>query len=46
MAMGAETGDVFRMVVGNGLKLALTGVALEIEQLRWFSRASFPALRT
>ena len=30
MAMGAETGDVFRMVVGNGLKLALTGVALGI----------------
>ncbi|HEX3154118.1 MAG TPA: FtsX-like permease family protein, partial [Candidatus Angelobacter sp.] len=30
MALGAETGDVFRMVVGHGLKLALAGVAIGI----------------
>jgi putative ABC transport system permease protein len=30
MALGAEKGDVFRMVIGQGLRLALIGVAIGI----------------
>ena len=28
MAIGAQAGDIFRMIIGEGLKLSLTGVAL------------------
>jgi ABC-type antimicrobial peptide transport system permease subunit len=30
MALGAEKGDVFRMVIGQGLKLALAGLAIGV----------------
>ena len=38
MALGAEKGDVLRMVVGQGLKLALFGVAIGIAGALWLTR--------
>ena len=30
MAVGAQTGEIFRMILGEGLKLSLTGLVLGI----------------
>jgi putative ABC transport system permease protein len=38
MAVGAERGDIFRMIVGEGLKLSLTGVAIGVFGALWLSR--------
>ena len=38
VALGAQRGDVFRMVVGGGLKLALIGVAIGIAGALAFTR--------
>ncbi|RPI56782.1 MAG: ABC transporter permease [Acidobacteria bacterium] len=35
MAVGAQRGDVFRMVLGEGLKLSLTGLALGLVGALW-----------
>jgi putative ABC transport system permease protein len=39
MALGAQPGDVLRMVLGEGLKLALAGAALGLALTLWLSRA-------
>jgi predicted permease len=40
MAIGAQAGDIFRMIVGEGLALSLTGLALGLVGAWWFGRAS------
>jgi ABC-type antimicrobial peptide transport system permease subunit len=40
MAIGAQAGDIFRMIVGEGLTLSLTGLALGLVGAWWFGRAS------
>jgi predicted permease len=37
MAVGAQTGDVFRMIIGEGLKLSLTGVVLGLGGASWLA---------
>ncbi len=39
MAMGARAGDIFRMVIGEGLRLSLTGLALGLVGAWWLGRA-------
>jgi ABC-type antimicrobial peptide transport system permease subunit len=39
MAIGAEAGDIFRMVVGEGLTLSVTGVAIGLVGAWWLGRA-------
>jgi putative ABC transport system permease protein len=39
MAIGAQAGDIFRMIVGEGLTLSLTGVALGLVGAWWLGRA-------
>jgi ABC-type lipoprotein release transport system permease subunit len=39
MAIGAQSGDIFRMIVGEGLKLSLIGVALGLMGALWLGRA-------
>lgn len=39
MAMGAQAGDVFRMFIGEGLMLSLTGVAIGLVGAWWVGRA-------
>jgi ABC-type antimicrobial peptide transport system permease subunit len=39
MAIGAQAGDIFRMVIGEGLKLSLIGVALGLVGAMWLGRA-------
>jgi ABC-type antimicrobial peptide transport system permease subunit len=39
MAIGAQAGDIFRMVVGEGLTLSLTGVAMGLVGAWWLGRA-------
>ena len=39
MAIGAQAGDIFRMVIGEGLKLSLLGVALGLVGAVWLGRA-------
>jgi predicted permease len=40
MAIGAQPGDIFRMIVGEGLTLSLIGLALGLVGAWWFGRAS------
>jgi predicted permease len=39
MAIGAQTGDIFRMMIGEGLMLSLTGLALGLVGAWWLSGA-------
>jgi putative ABC transport system permease protein len=39
MAIGAQAGDIFRMIVGEGLMLSLTGVAIGLVGAWWLGRA-------
>ena len=39
MAIGAQAGDIFRMIVGEGLTLSLTGVAIGLVGAWWLGRA-------
>jgi putative ABC transport system permease protein len=38
MAIGAEAGDIFRMFIGEGLTLSLTGLALGLVAAWWLGR--------
>ena len=39
MAIGAQGGDIFRMIIGEGLRLSLTGVALGLVGALWLGHA-------
>jgi putative ABC transport system permease protein len=39
MAIGAQRGDIFRMMIGEGLALSLTGVALGVGGAWWLGQA-------
>ena len=39
LALGAEAGHIFRMIIGEGLTLSLTGVALGLVGAWWLGRA-------
>jgi predicted permease len=39
MAIGARAGDIFRMMIGEGLTLSLTGLALGLVGAWWLGRA-------
>jgi ABC-type antimicrobial peptide transport system permease subunit len=39
MAIGAQAGDIFRMVIGEGLALSVTGLALGLAAAWWLGRA-------
>jgi predicted permease len=39
MAIGAQAGDIFRMMIGEGLRLSLTGLALGLMGAWWLGRA-------
>jgi predicted permease len=39
MAIGAQAGDIFRMIIGEGLMLSLSGVALGLVGAWWLGRA-------
>jgi predicted permease len=39
MAIGAQAGDIFRMIIGEGLMLSLTGLALGLVGAWWLGRA-------
>jgi len=40
MAIGARPGEIFRMIIGEGLALSLTGVAIGLVGALWFGRAA------
>ena len=40
VAIGAQPGDIFRMVIGEGLRLSLMGVAIGLLGALWLGRAS------
>ena len=40
MALGAQVGDIFRMIIGEGLALALTGLGLGLVGALWLGRAA------
>jgi predicted permease len=39
IAIGARAGDIFRMIIGEGLRLSLTGLALGLAGAWWLGRA-------
>ena len=39
MAVGAGAGEIFRMILGEGLKLSLTGLTLGLVGALWLGRA-------
>jgi putative ABC transport system permease protein len=39
MAIGAQAGDIFRMMIGEGLTLSLTGAAIGLVGAWWLGRA-------
>jgi putative ABC transport system permease protein len=39
MAMGAQAGDIFRMMIGEGLRLSLTGLVIGLVGAWWLGRA-------
>jgi putative ABC transport system permease protein len=39
MAIGAQAGDIFRMIIGEGLALSLTGLATGLVGAWWLARA-------
>jgi predicted permease len=39
MAVGGQAGEIFRMVIGEGLKLSLAGLAMGLVGAFWLSRA-------
>jgi putative ABC transport system permease protein len=39
MAIGAQAGDIFRLMIGEGLTLCLTGLALGLAGAWWLGRA-------
>jgi len=39
MAIGAQTGEIFRMIIGEGLKLSLAGLAVGLLGALWLGRA-------
>ena len=40
LAIGAQASDIFRMIIGEGLTLSLTGVAIGLVGASWLGRAS------
>jgi ABC-type antimicrobial peptide transport system permease subunit len=40
MAVGAEAGEIFRMILGEGLKLSLTGLMLGLLGALWLGRVA------
>jgi predicted permease len=39
MAVGAQAGEIFRMVIGEGLRLSLTGLVIGLAGALWLGRA-------
>jgi len=39
MAIGAQSGEIFRMIIGEGLKLSLAGVSIGLLGAAWLGRA-------
>ena len=39
MAVGAQAGEIFRMIIGDGLKLSLTGLVIGLVGALWLGRA-------
>jgi putative ABC transport system permease protein len=40
LAVGAQAGDIFRMIIGEGLMLSMSGVALGLVGALWLGRAA------
>ncbi len=45
MAVGAEAGEIFRMILGEGLRLSLTGLMLGLLGALWLGQAGSSLLR-
>ena len=44
IAVGAQPGEIFRMILGEGLKLSLTGMMLGLLGALWLARAGYSLL--